>query len=73
MNTCLLSVCYRKAEGRKNTGKKEDLEVFREVAETFIKSLTCKHLLDDLAAAIGHCTKQTLPGIHPLWALKKHD
>jgi len=53
--------------------EKEDLEVFREVAEKLLKSLTCKHLPDDLATAIGHCAKQTLPGIHPLWGLTKHD
>lgn len=70
---CLSSVHYRKAEGRKIPGKKKKKKVFREVAETFIKSVTHKPLLDDFAAAVGHCAKQTLPGIHPLWGLAKHD
>lgn len=55
------------------TLEKEDLEVFREMAETFIKPLTCKHLSGNLATVIGHCAKQTLPSIHPLWGLAKHD
>lgn len=68
----MLIICtLQKVRKEKNHWKGE--EVFREVAETFIKSVTQEPLLADFAAAVGRCARQTLPGIHPLWELAKHD